>query len=214
MRVVIADDATLVRRGIAALLTDEGIEIVGEAENATELHKVVLRTSPDIAIIDIRMPPTHSDEGVRAAERIRRECPDVGVLLLSQYVDVDLAVRLLASQEARTGYLLKERVATVGELLSALARIRAGGTVVEPSLVASLVDRQRPVLGIGLLSDRERNVLSLIAEGRTDRAIATQLCLSRKTIEAHIHAIFRKLDLPDTPEFNKRVHAVLWFLRG
>jgi DNA-binding NarL/FixJ family response regulator len=173
-----------------------------------------LRTNPDIAIIDIRMPPTHSDEGVRAAERIRRECPDVGVLLLSQYVDVDLAVRLLADQEARTGYLLKERVATVGELLSALDRIRDGGTVVEPSLIASLVDRHGTVSGLALLSERERNVLSLIAEGRTDRAIAAELCLSRKTIEAHIHAIFRKLDLPDNPEFNKRVHAVLWFLRG
>jgi DNA-binding NarL/FixJ family response regulator len=214
MRVVIADDATLVRRGIAALLTDEGVEIVGEAANATQLHEAVLRTTPDIAIIDIRMPPTHSDEGVRAAERIRRECPSVGVLLLSQYVEVDLAVRLLATQEARTGYLLKERVATVGELLGALDRIRDGGTVVEPSLVAALVDRHGPMKGLASLSDRERNVLSLIAEGRTDRAIAAQLCLSRKTIEAHIHAIFRKLDLPDNRELNKRVHAVLWFLRG
>jgi DNA-binding NarL/FixJ family response regulator len=213
MRIVIADDAVLVRRGIATLLTHEGVEIVGEAANATELHEAVLRTMPDIAIIDIRMPPTHSDEGVRAAERIRRECPNVGILLLSQYVNVDLAVRLLEGREVRTGYLLKDRVATVSELISALGRIHEGGTVVEPTLVASLVDRRREKPTGTSFTERERDVLALIAEGRTDRAIAEKLCLSRKTIETHSRSIFRKLGLIDTPDFNKRVHAVLWFLR-
>ena len=170
MRVVIADDTVLVRRGIASLLTDEGVQIVGEAANATELHEAVLRTLPDIAIIDIRMPPTHSDEGVRAAERIRRECPNVGILLLSQYVDINLAVRLLEGREVSTGYLLKDRVATVSELISALDRIHEGGTVVEPTLVASLVNRRNENPQVATFTGRERDVLALIAEGRTDRA--------------------------------------------
>lgn len=214
MRVVIADDAVLVRRGIAALLTDAGVDVVGQAGDAGELLAVVRETIPDVAVIDIRMPPTHSDEGIRAADGLRREFPGMGMLLLSQYVDVDFAVRILDQREAHTGYLLKERVATVAELIDALDRVHHGGTVVDPTLVASLLDRQGTPQPLSFLTARERQVLALLAEGRTDRAIAEHMNLSRKTIEIHIRAIFRKLELPTTPLLNKRVHAVLWFLRG
>ena len=213
MRVVIADDAPLVRRGIAALLQKNGVDVVAEIGNASELHEAVVRLRPEVAIVDIRMPPTHTDEGVRAAQRIRREIPGVAVLLLSQYVDVALALRLLESHERGTGYLLKERVTDEADLIDALQRIAAGGTVIDPGLVGDLVADQPLRDGLSLLSTRELAVLELVAAGLKDRAIADRLLLSTKTVEAHVASIFRKLGLESNTEDNRRVHAVLLYLR-
>ncbi len=214
MRVVIADDAVLVRSGIAALLRKNGVEVLAEVDNALDLHTAVMATGPDVAIVDIRMPPTHTDEGVRAAQRIRREAPHIGVLLLSQYVDVSLALRLVESNERGTGYLLKERVTDEVELVEALHRIAAGGTVVDPGLVDDLIADQPLRDGLAALTTRERAVLELVAEGLKDRAIADRLWLSTKTVEAHVTSIFRKFGLDSNPHDNRRVHAVLVYLGG
>lgn len=213
MRVVIADDAPLVRRGIAALLQKNGVDVAAEVGNATELHEAVLRWRPDVAMVDIRMPPTHTDEGVRAAQRIRREIADVGVLLLSQYVDVALALRLLESNERGTGYLLKERVTDEVELIDALERVAAGGTVIDPGMVGDLVADQPLRDGLLQLTTRELAVMELVAAGLKDRAIADRLLLGTKTVEAHVASIFRKLGLASNTEDNRRVHAVLFYLR-
>lgn len=213
MRVVIADDAALVRIGIAALLRKNGVDVAAEVGNAIDLLAAVTMTQPDVAIVDIRMPPTHTDEGVRAAQRIRREAPHVGVLLLSQYIDISLALRLIETQERSTGYLLKERVTDEAELVEALNRIAAGGTVIDPGLVADLVAEQPLRNGLAALTTRERAVLELLAEGLKDRAIATRLLLGTKTVEAHVAMIFRKLGLMSNPDENRRVHAVLMYLR-
>lgn len=214
MRVVIADDAVLVRRGIAELLQQHGVDVVAEAGNAIDLHAAVVQWRPDVAIVDIRMPPTHTDEGVRAAQRIRRELPEVAVLLLSQYLDASLALRLLEANEHGTGYLLKERVTDVAELIEALDRVAAGGTVVDPGLVDELVAEQPRRDGLSKLSSRERAVLELVAAGLKDRAIADRLLLGIKTVEAHIASIFRKLDLPSNTHDNRRIHAVLLYLQA
>jgi DNA-binding NarL/FixJ family response regulator len=213
MRVVIADDSVLVRRGLVGLLTDANIEVLGEAGTAAELHELVLSFAPDVAVIDIRMPPTHSDEGIRAAERIRRERPKTGVLLLSQFVDVDLALRIFEGQHERTGYLLKERVADVSELIDALERIDNGEVVLEPTLVEHLLSQSSLDL-LSTLTSREYDVLALMAEGKTDQAISDQLFIGHRTVETHVRAIFRKLDLPSTQQDNRRVHAAIRFLRG
>ncbi len=213
MRVVIADDAPLVRRGIAALLQKNGVDVAAEVGNATELHEAVMRWRPDVAMVDIRMPPTHTDEGVRAAQRIRREIADVGVLLLSQYVDVALALRLLESNERGTGYLLKERVTDEVELIDALERVAAGGTVIDPGMVGDLVADQPLRDGLLQLTTRELAVMELVAAGLKDRAIADRLLLGTKTVEAHVASIFRKLGLASNTEDNRRVHAVLFYLR-
>ncbi len=213
MRVVIADDAPLVRRGIAALLQKNGVDVAAEVGNATELHEAVMRLRPDVAMVDIRMPPTHTDEGVRAAQRIRREIADVGVLLLSQYVDVALALRLLESNERGTGYLLKERVTDEAELVDALERVAAGGTVIDPGMVGDLVADQPLRDGLLQLTTRELAVMELVAAGLKDRAIADRLLLGTKTVEAHVASIFRKLGLASNTEDNRRVHAVLFYLR-
>ena len=213
MRVVIADDAPLVRRGIAGLLEKNGVEVLAEVGDAVELHAAVIRTKPDVAIVDIRMPPTHTDEGVRAAQRIRRDAPEVGVLLLSQYVDVALALRILESNARGTGYLLKERVTDEVELIEALERVGSGGTVIDPGLIGELVADQPLRDGLALLSTRELAVMELVAAGLKDRAIADRLLVGTKTIEAHVASIFRKLGLPSNQEDNRRVHAVLFYLR-
>ncbi len=213
MRVVIADDAPLVRRGIAGLLERNGVDVLAEVGNAAELHAAVVGLRPDVAIVDIRMPPTHTDEGVRAAQRIRREVPGIGVLLLSQYVDVSLALRLLDSNERGTGYLLKERVTDEVELIDALRRIADGGTVIDPGLVGDLVADQPLRDGLAQLSTRELAVMELVAAGLKDRAIGDRLFLGTKTVEAHIASIFRKLGLTSNLEDNRRVHAVLFYLR-
>jgi DNA-binding NarL/FixJ family response regulator len=213
VRVVIADDAPLVRRGIAGLLEKNGVDVAAEVGDAAELHAAVLRLRPDVAIVDIRMPPTHTDEGVRAAQRLRRDVPGVGVLLLSQYVDVALALRLLESNERGTGYLLKERVTDEVELIDALERVAAGGTVIDPGLVGDLVADQPLRDGLAQLTTRELAVMELVAAGLKDRAIADRLLLGTKTVEAHVATIFRKLGLTSNTEDNRRVHAVLFYLR-
>ncbi len=214
MRVVVAEDSVLVRRGIVALLTDAGVEVVGEAGDAAELYDRVRLTSPDIAVVDIRMPPAHSDEGIRAAELIRRERPDIGILFLSQHVEISLALRIFGGQLDRTGYLLKERVADVAQLTQALTRIGNGETVVEPTLIEHLLRTALTQDLLSQLSTREQGVLAMMAEGRSDQAIADELFISRRTVESHVRTIFKKLQLDMAPQDNRRVRAVIWFLRG
>jgi len=214
VRAIVADDALIVRRGIVALLVDAGVDVVGEAHDSATLIATVAATAPDLAVVDIRMPPTHTDEGVRAANQLRREHPGLAIVLLSQYVDVSLAVRLLERDERRIAYLLKDRVTEPEHLVDAIERVADGGTVVDPLLVDALVDRSGRTLSLEyLLTFRELRVLSLLAEGRSDRSIASELILSPKTVETHISRIFNKLGLPSAPEANRRVHAVLRYLR-
>jgi DNA-binding NarL/FixJ family response regulator len=210
----VADDAMLIREGLTRLLRDAGVTVTGKASNADELRQRVALSMPDVAIVDVRMPPGHSDEGVVAAERIRAEHPNVGVLLLSQYVDLRYCTRLLAEHPGRVGYLLKERVSDIAVLIDALERIVEGECVIDPTIVARLVARPRPAQSLAALSNREREVLALMAEGHSNHAISAQLVLSGKTVESHVRQIFAKLDLPDTGDQHRRVLAVLRFLRG
>lgn len=214
MRVVVADDAMLIREGLTRLLRDAGVTVTGKASNADELLQRVALSMPDVAIVDVRMPPGHSDEGVVAAERIRAEHPNMGVLLLSQYLDLRYCTRLLAEHPGRIGYLLKERVSDIAVLVDALERIVEGECVIDPTIVARLVERPRPAQSLAALSNREREVLSLMAEGHSNQGIAAQLVLSGKTVESHVRQIFAKLDLPDSGEQHRRVLAVLRFLRA
>jgi DNA-binding NarL/FixJ family response regulator len=214
MRVVVADDAMLIREGLTRLLRDAGVTVTGKASNADELLQRVALSMPDVAIVDVRMPPGHSDEGVVAAERIRAEHPNVGVLLLSQYVDLRYCTRLLAEHPGRIGYLLKERVSDIAVLVDALERIVEGECVIDPTIVARLVARPRPAQSLAALSNREREVLALMAEGHSNQGISAQLVLSGKTVESHVRQIFAKLDLPDSGDQHRRVLAVLRFLRG
>ena len=214
LRVVLADDATVIRQGLARLLAEEGFDVVAQVGDAGDLLAHVNRDRPDIAIVDIRMPPTFTDEGLVAAQEIRAAHPEVGVLVLSQYVDVAYAMKLISEESQRVGYLLKDRIADVPELAAALQRIAAGGSVVDPSLVAELVAAPAAENPLAELTAREREVLALLAEGRTDRGIATLLYVTPKTVEAHVRSIFRKLNLPADATENRRVHAVLTFLRA
>jgi DNA-binding NarL/FixJ family response regulator len=214
MRVVVADDSMLIREGLTTLLRQAGVTVVGKASNADELLRSVALSHPDVAVVDVRMPPGHSDEGVVAAERIRDEHPNVGVLLLSHYVDSRYATRLLAEHPGRLGYLLKERVSDMAVLIDALERIADGECVIDPTIVAGLVKRPRPAQALAVLSNRERQVLALMAEGHSNQGIAEQLVLSGKTVESHVRQIFAKLDLPDTSDQHRRVLAVLRFLRS
>lgn len=203
----------LMREGLARLLTEAGFEVIAKAADADELLRLVALRRPDVVIADIKMPPTHSDEGLVAAETIRATYPAIGVLVLSQYLDARYALRLLEHHPERVGYLLKERVSDVAILADALRRIADGECVVDPTIVARLVSRH----GDGPLkdlTDREREVLALMAEGHSNRAICTRLYLSPKTIEAHIRHIFLKLGLHEAPEYHRRVVAVLTYLRG
>jgi DNA-binding NarL/FixJ family response regulator len=214
VRVAIADDSVLLREGIARLLGQEGFTVVGKLGSATELLRCVETEAPDVAVVDIRMPPTHTDEGLVAAETIRRSWPHVGVLVLSQYVETEYALRLLKGGEERCGYLLKDRVLDAGQLAAAVRRINEGGVVVDPELVTRLVGRSRPSSPLDELTPREREVLALMAEGLTDRGIGERLFVTPKTVETHVRHIFAKLSLPATPTENKRVHAVLTYLRA
>jgi DNA-binding NarL/FixJ family response regulator len=214
MRVVVADDAMLIREGLTRLLRDADVTVVGKASNADELLQRVALSTPDVAIVDVRMPPGHSDEGVVAAERIRAEYPNVGVLLLSQYVDLRYCTRLLDEHPGRIGYLLKERVSDIAVLVDALERIVEGECVIDPTIVARLVERPRSAHSLAALSNREREVLALMAEGHSNQGISAQLVLSGKTVESHVRQIFAKLDLPDTGDQHRRVLAVLRFLRS
>jgi DNA-binding NarL/FixJ family response regulator len=213
MRVVIADDVMLLREGTARLLEGAGLEVVGKVDDAQKLLRIVATEHPDVAIVDIRMPPTFTDEGLVAAETIRASHPDVGVLVLSQYLESSYAMRLLRENPERSGYLLKERVSDVAVLVDALKRIDEGECVLDPTIVAMLVRRPRDPDPLSELTDREKEVLALIAEGRSNRAISELLVVSLKTIETHIGQILLKLGLDETADYHRRVLAVLAYLR-
>ena len=208
---ILADDAVVIREGLARLLTEQGIEVTATVGTAGDLMRFIATDRPDVAIIDIRMPPTYTNEGLVAAQQIRSSYPGVATLVLSQYVEVDFALRLMTGTSERVGYLLKDRIADVREFVSALRRVAAGGVVVEPSLVSELL--AAPAAPLAELTAREREVLTLVGQGKTDRGIAEELVVTRKTVEAHVRSIFRKLDLPNGAGENRRVHAVLVFLR-
>ena len=214
MRVVIADDEALVREGLARLLEDAGFEIAGRCGDADALLRMVDARRPDIAIVDIRMPPSRGDDGLLAAQEIRRRHPGVGVLVLSHYLDSRYAARLLEEVPERAGYLLKDRISEVAVIADALRRIDEGECVIDPTIVSRLVARKRARGPLDVLTEREREVLALVAEGRSNGAIGEQLFLSRKTVDAHISQIFLKLDLRESPEHHRRVLAVLAFLRS
>ena len=214
MRVVIADDAMLIREGTARLLEDAGVQVAGKAGDAQQLLQIVATEHPDVAIVDIKMPPTFTDEGLAAAEQIRSSHPEVGVLVLSQYLESRYATRLLEHHPEACGYLLKERVSDISVLKDAIARIAEGECVLDPTIVARLLKRPRRPGPLDDLTEREREVLALVAEGRSNHAIAELLVLSPKTVEAHIGRVLAKLDLDDTPDYHRRVLAVLAFLRS
>jgi DNA-binding NarL/FixJ family response regulator/class 3 adenylate cyclase len=214
MRVVVADDVMLTRQGIVRLLAEAGVDVVAEAEDAAGLLRQVRLTRPDAAIVDIRMPPTHTDEGLVAAQQIRAEHPEVGVLLLSSYVEPSYAMRLIEEHPERVGYLLKERVFDVAILVDALRRIADDETVIDPTIVSRLVGRRRRADPLEELTDREREVLSLLAEGMSNRAIAGRLFITERTVEAHVKQIFLELGLGADPESHRRVLAVLAYLRA
>jgi DNA-binding NarL/FixJ family response regulator len=212
MRVVIAEDAVLLRAGLTRLLSDAGHEVVAAVGDADLLLTAVERHAPDLAIVDVRMPPTHTDEGIRAALEVRSQWPDVAILVLSQYVEERYAVDLVAGETAGLGYLLKDRVADVREFLDAAGRVADGGTVLDPEVVSQLLARSRQRDPIERLTPREREVLGLMAEGRSNAAIAEQLVISGGAVEKHVTNIFTKLDLPPTEGDHRRVLAVLRFL--
>jgi DNA-binding NarL/FixJ family response regulator len=214
MRVVVADDAMLTREGIVRLLDDAGIDVVAEAEDAEGLLRHVRLARPDAAIVDIRMPPTHTDEGLVAAQAIRTEYPNVGVLVLSQYVEASYAMRLLEEHPERVGYLLKERVFDVAILVDALRRIVDGETVIDPTIVSQLIGRRRREDPLAELTEREREVLGLVGEGLSNKGIAHRLFITERTVEAHVKQIFLKLGLAADPESHRRVLAVLAYLRA
>jgi DNA-binding NarL/FixJ family response regulator len=214
MRVVVADDVMLVRSGLARLLVDAGVDVVAEASDADALMRAVARDTPDAAIVDIRMPPTHTDEGLVAARRIRQWHPGTAVVLLSQYLEPRYAQRLLADQPGGLGYLLKERVSDIAVLVDALQRVIEGECVIDPTIVARLMRRRRPGSPLLRLTPRETEVLSLIAEGRSNAGVARTLHISERTVEAACAQLFRKLDLEQSRDTNRRVLAVLTLLRG
>ncbi len=213
MRVVIADDSLLLREGVTRLLAEAGFEVVGQAGDADELLREVQEKSPDVAIVDIRMPPTHTDEGLRAARELRARHPKLGVLVLSQFVRPSYAFELLADDASGVGYLLKDRVSDLDELADAVKRVGEGGSVLDPSVVSQLVGRRRPGHDpIDDLSDREREVLALMAEGRSNRAIAERLFIAERTVEKHVNSILTKLRIAGSQDDHRRVLAVLAYL--
>ncbi len=214
MRVIVADDSVLFREGLARVLEGAGLEVVGQASNVDELDRLVARESASLVILDIRMPPTQTDEGLVAAIRIRREHAEMGVLMLSQYVESHHALELLGQSPDRVGYLLKDRIADLGEFLDAVHRVGNGGSAVDPLVVSQLLGRKRSRDLIEDLTDRERSVLSLMAEGRSNDAIASALKISPKTLEAHIGTIYSKLGLEPAGTDHRRVLAVLNYLRS
>jgi DNA-binding NarL/FixJ family response regulator len=214
VRVVVAEDSVLLREGIVRLLEDAGHEVVGQAGDADDLVRKVSGHRPDVAVVDIRMPPTHTDDGLRAALEIRKRLPETGVLLLSQYVEEGYALELVGDSAGGTGYLLKDRVADVEAFVDAVGRVADGGSALDPEVVATLLGRRRRDDPLADLTAREREVLGLMAEGRSNQAIAEQLVVTERAVEKHVTSIFGKLDLAPAPEDHRRVLAVLAFLRA
>jgi DNA-binding NarL/FixJ family response regulator len=214
VRVVVAEDSAVLRDGLVQLLTDRGFVVLRAVGDAISLEQAVAADPPDVAVVDIRMPPTFTDEGLRAAIGLRRSHPDVGILVFSQYVETRYASKLLAGGAAGIGYLLKDRVADVAEFVEALVRVASGGTALDPEVVTQLMGASRRTDTLVTLSGREREVLELMAEGRTNSAVATSLVISEGAVEKHVANIFAKLDLPATPTDNRRVLAVLRYLEG
>ena len=211
---VLADDTVLLREGVARLLSDAGFDVVPHSGNADDLLRHVAMHKPDVAIVDIRMPPTHTDEGLRAAHEIRARFPDTGVLVLSQYVEAGYAMDLLAESTEGVGYLLKDRVSDVEEFAAAVRRVSEGGSALDPAVVSELVGRRRRDDPLDELTPREREVLELMAEGRSNQAIADRLFVTLRAVEKHVTSIFSKLDLTASTDDHRRVLAVLLFLRG
>ncbi len=214
IRVVIADDSVLLREGLARLLEESGFEVAGQAGDAEDLLRKVGAHKPDVAVVDVRMPPTHTDEGLRAAHAIRNEFPGTGVLVLSQYVEEAYALELLSQSTESTGYLLKDRVADVDSFTDAVRRVAGGGSALDPEVVALLLGRRRREDPLQSITPREREVLGLMAEGRSNNAIAEALVVTERAVEKHVTSIFSKLDLTPTVEDHRRVLAVLAYLKA
>jgi DNA-binding NarL/FixJ family response regulator len=212
VRVVIAEDGVLLREGLAQLLTARGFDVAGSCDNADRLLLLVRSYSPDVAIVDIRLPPTHSDEGLRAALQIRSGYPSVGVLVLSQYVELGLAMKLLADSAEGVGYLLKNRINDVTDFLAAVERVGAGGSAIDPLIISTLVSKRRSDDPLAALTPREREILVLMAEGRSNQGIADRLVITLRAVERHVSTIFSKLGLPSTGTESRRVLAVLLYL--
>jgi DNA-binding NarL/FixJ family response regulator len=214
LRVVVADDSVLLREGIVRILGDSGFDVVGQAGDAEDLVRKVAAHKPDVAIIDVRMPPTNTDDGLRAAQKIRAELPGTGVLVLSQYIEEGYALELLSENAEGVGYLLKDRVADVERVTESVRRVGEGGSALDPEVVAQLLGRRRREDPLEELSPREREVLELMAEGRSNHAIADAMVVTERAVEKHVTSIFGKLKLPPTAEDHRRVLAVLRFLRA
>ena len=214
MRVALAEDSLLLREGLARLLTEAGFDVVGQCAGPDDLLLTVETRSPDVAIVDIRLPPTHTDEGLRAAQEIRARHPSVGVLVLSQYLELGVAMKLLAESTEGVGYLLKDRVSDIGEFAAAVRRVAAGGSAIDPLIVSQLLRRQRGADPLDGITPREREVLELMAEGRSNQGIAERLVITERAVQKHITSIFQKLGLAASDEDHRRVLAVLRFLRA
>jgi DNA-binding NarL/FixJ family response regulator len=214
VRAVIAEDSVLLREGVARILDGAGVDVVGQCATADDLLRKVRGAAPDVAIIDIRLPPTHNDEGMRAALEIRDRHPSVGVLVLSQYVELGLALKLLADSADGAGYLLKDRITDVDEFVASVRRVADGGSALDPSIVSTLLARQRPDDPLGRLTPREREVLELMATGSSNQGIAERLVITQRAVEKYVSSIFGKLGLPSSPSESRRVLAVLLFLRS
>ena len=214
MRLILADDSVLIREGLASVLRDSGYNIVAQVGDAQQLLAAVERDTPDVCVVDIRMPPTHTTEGLVAALEIRRRFPKIGVLVLSQHVETHYAMELLGGDASGVGYLLKDRLADLNEVIDAIRHVATGRSVIDPTVVSTLLGRRRETNPLDELTQRERAVLALMAEGRSNRAIGERLFLSPKTVEAHISSIFSKLGIEDTPDDNRRILSVLAYLRA
>jgi DNA-binding NarL/FixJ family response regulator len=214
MRVVIAEDSVLLREGLERLLSENGLDVVGSSETADDLLMKVRSNAPEVAIVDIRLPPTHKDEGMRAALAIRAAHPTVGVLVLSQYVELGLAMKLLAESAEGAGYLLKDRISDVKEFVDAVRRVAGGGSVVDPIIVSTLLSKRRRDDALAELTPREREVLELMAEGRSNQGIADKLVITLRAVEKYVSSIFSKLGLPSSGTDSRRVLAVLMYLRS